>query len=123
MIADWDISPDGSQVAIPNHDPRYARIRVVPLDARGGAAERTVSIRGLEHLLGVAWAADGRGWYVAVDDGVTHGLLFYVDLEGRILTNLMESKMFIFAVPSPDGRHVAFPEWTASGNVWQVEGR
>jgi serine/threonine protein kinase len=122
MIADWDISPDGSQVAIPSHDPRDAKIRVAPLDARGGAAERTVSVRGLGHLLGVVWAANGRGWYVAVDEGVAHGLLFYVDLEGRIVTNLMESKMFIFAVPSPDGRHVAFPDWTASGNVWRVDG-
>ena len=32
IVGDWDISPDGSQVAIPNHDPRNAKIRVTPLD-------------------------------------------------------------------------------------------
>jgi hypothetical protein len=27
-----------------------------------------------------------------------------------------------FAVPSPDGRRVAFIDWTVSANVWQVGG-
>jgi hypothetical protein len=33
VLGDWDVSPDGTQVAIPNHDSREARIRVVALDA------------------------------------------------------------------------------------------
>lgn len=121
IVGDWDISPDGSQIAIPNHDPRDARIRLVPLDARAGTAEKTVTIQGAKNVSGVVWAADGRGWYVAVL-GTTRGLLLYVDLEGRILTNLMESMAANFAVPSPDGRHVAFMDWTVSANVWQVLG-
>jgi eukaryotic-like serine/threonine-protein kinase len=122
VTGDWDISPDGSLAAIPNHDPRDATIRLVPLDARGGTAERTVTIKGFKNLSGVVWAADGRGWYVAVS-GTTGAVLFYVDLEGQILTKLMESTVSIFAVPSPDGRHVAYPDWAASGNVWQVRGQ
>jgi len=121
VIGDWDISPDGSRIAIPNHDPRDARIRLVPLDARGGTAEKTVTVKGLKNLSGVVWAADGRGWYVAVR-GTTRGLLLYVDLEGRILSNLMESMSTMFAVPSPDGRRVAFMDWTVTANVWQVRG-
>jgi Tol biopolymer transport system component len=121
IIGDWDISPDGSLVAIPDHDPRDARIRLVPLDARGGTTERTVTVKGLKNLSGVTWAADGRGWYVSVSSPIG-GVLFYVDLEGRILTKLMESMVSIFAVPSPDGRHVAYVDWAASANVWQVRG-
>jgi serine/threonine protein kinase len=121
IVADWDISPDGSQIAIPNHDPRDARIRVVPLDARGGTVEKTVTIKSLRNLSGVVWAAGGRGWYVSALDG-TRGLLLYVDLEGRILANLLESMAPSYAVPSPDGRHVAFMDWTVSANVWQVRG-
>jgi len=120
-VGDWDISPDGSLVAIPNHDPHDAKVRLVPLDARGGTAERTVTIQGLKNLSGVVWAADGRGWYVAASS-TTGAILFYVDLEGRIVTNLMESMVSIFAVPSPDGRHVAYVDWGASANVWQVRG-
>ncbi len=40
IVADWDISPDGSQIAIPNHDPRKATIRLVPLDARAGTPRK-----------------------------------------------------------------------------------
>ena len=77
--------------------------------------------KGLKNLSGVTWAADGRGWYVSVSSPIG-GVLFYVDLEGRILTKLMESMVSIFAVPSPDGRHVAYVDWAASANVWQVRG-
>jgi Tol biopolymer transport system component len=121
IVGDWDISPDGSQIAIPNHDPRNAAIRLVPLDARAGTAEKTVSIKTLKNLSGVVWAADGNGWYVAVRD-TNRGLLFYVDRDGRVLTKLMESMAATYAVPSPDGRHVAFMDWTVSANVWQVTG-
>ena len=121
IVGDWDISPDGSQVAIPNHDPRTATIRLIPLDASAGTAEKIVAIKTLKNLSGVVWAADGRGWYVSVQD-TNRGLLFYVDLQGRVLTNLMESMAATFAVPSPDGRHVAFMDWTVSANVWRVQG-
>jgi Tol biopolymer transport system component len=119
IVGDWDISPDGSQVAIPNHDPRNATIRLVPLDAQAGAAEKVVTIKMLKNLSAVVWAPNGRGWYVAVR-GVNRGLLFYVDLEGRVLTKLMESMVATYPVPSRDGRHVAFMDWTVSANVWQV---
>lgn len=121
IVGDWDISPDGSEIAIPNHDPRDATIRLVPLDARAGTAEKSVTIKSLKNLSGVVWAADGKGWYVAVRD-TNRGRLFYVDRKGRVLTKLMESMAATFAVPSPDGRHVAFMDWTVSANVWKVAG-
>jgi len=119
IVGDWDISPNGSQVAIPNHDPRKASIKLVPLDARAGTSEKVVTIRMLKNLSGVVWAADGKGWYIAVGDA-NRGVLYYVDLEGRVRTNLMESMTATYAVPSPDGRHVAFVDWTVSANVWEI---
>ena len=56
-----------------------------------------MTIKTLKNLSSVVWAADGRGWYVSVQD-TNRGLLFYVDLEGRVLTNLMESMAATFAV-------------------------
>jgi eukaryotic-like serine/threonine-protein kinase len=38
VLGDWDVSPDGTQVAIPNHSTQDARIRVVNLD-RGVSAK------------------------------------------------------------------------------------
>ncbi len=120
-VGDWDISPDGSQVAIPNHDPRIASIRLVPLDSRAGTSEKVVTIRTLKNLSGVVWAADGKGWYVAVN-GTNRGVLYYVSLEGQVRTNLMESIKATYAVPSPDGRHVAFADWIVSANAWEISG-
>ncbi len=121
IVGDWDISPDGSEIAIPNHDPRNANIRLVPLDARAGTPEKVVTVKTLKNLSGVVWAADGKGWYVAVGDA-HRGVLYYVNLEGKVRTNLMESIRATYAVPSPDGRHVAFADWTVSANVWEILG-
>ncbi|MBV9084658.1 MAG: protein kinase [Acidobacteriaceae bacterium] len=121
VVGDWDISPDGSQVAIPDHDPRKATIRLVPLDARAGASEKVVTIRTLKNLSGVVWAADGKDWYVAAVDA-NRGVLYVVNLDGQVRTHLMESIRPTYAVPAPDGQHVAFADWTASANVWQILG-
>jgi serine/threonine protein kinase len=122
VIGDWDLSPDGSRVAIPNHDSRDARIRLVPLDPlRTGTAESTVVLKGLKDLNGVVWEAGGRGWYVSIRTA-TGGLLKYVDIQGVHVVNLRESAFPTYVVPSPDGRRIAFPEWTVSGNAWLFQG-
>jgi Tol biopolymer transport system component len=117
VVGDWDVSPDGTQVAIPNHDPRDARLRLVDLEAKG-VGEKTVTLTGLQNLSGVVWAADGKGWYVSVYTEFG-GLLTYVDLKDRI-ANLVESRNPSYAVPSADGRHIAFPQWSVSSNAWRL---
>jgi hypothetical protein len=108
-------------VAIPNHEPRSAEIRLVTLDpARGGIEEKRVRLDGLKSLNGVVWAASGRGWYVSVRKP-SGGLMVYVDGQGHI-TNLLDTSQPTYAVPSPDGRHIAFPEWTVSSNAWLFHG-
>jgi Tol biopolymer transport system component len=93
----------------------------VPLDGRAGTSEKVVAVRTLKNLSGLVWAADGKGWYVAVGDA-HRGVLYYVNLEGQVRTNLMESIRATYAVPSPDGRHVAFADWTVSANAWEILG-
>ena len=99
VVGDWDISPDGSQLAIPNHDSRDARIRLIPLDpVRAGMVEKTVVLAGLKNLNGVVWAADGRGWYVSIRTD-SDGLLKYVDVEGVHISNLRQSPSATYVVP------------------------
>jgi Tol biopolymer transport system component len=121
IVGDWALSPDGSRVAIPNHDLRDAKLRLVVLDREhAGVEEKIVTIGALKNLNGVVWAADGRGWFVSVrtDYG---GLLTFVDLDGRVV-NLLETAAPTYAVPSPDGRRVAFPEWSSVTNAWLFRG-
>jgi eukaryotic-like serine/threonine-protein kinase len=79
-----------------------------------------VTLAGLKNLSGVVWASDGQGWYVSVY-AAPGGLLTYVDRHGKI-TNLLDSRAPTYAVPSPDGRHIAFPDWNAASNAWLLQG-
>jgi Tol biopolymer transport system component len=124
VVGDWDLSPDGLLVAIPNHDPHDAKIRVVALEgSRLEMAERTIPLPGVKQLNGVVWAAGGQGWFVAA---VTQmgSLFLYADWQGhtRVLLNSVGTNLgATYAVPSPDGLHVAFPQHTVASNVWAIE--
>ncbi len=118
VLGDWDVSPDGTQVAIPNHDSRDARIRVVSLEPQP-AREREVLLPGITNLRGLVWAAGGHGWFVSVDTTVGNQLL-YVDLDGRFQSL---GDIHGWAVPSPDGRRVAFSNTITATNAWLIERR
>jgi eukaryotic-like serine/threonine-protein kinase len=121
-LGDWDISPDSRFAAIPNHDPKTAIIRVISLDAtRPDAAERVVRIIGMRHLNGLVWAANGEGWY-AVERTPLGLVMFYVDADGAHSLELLRSSMVLWAVPSPDGRKIAFPQDVPWSNVYLVKG-
>jgi Tol biopolymer transport system component len=115
LIFDWDLSPDGTMLAIPNHDPQAAQIRLVPLGGAAGADEQLIQIPGMRNLSSVAWSADGKGLFVSAVT-VTGGVMVYSDLAGNIQP-LLESARATFAVPSPDGRRIVFPERVHSNSV------
>jgi Tol biopolymer transport system component len=116
VLGDWDVSPDGTQVAIPNHDSRDARIRVASLEPNQ-PSEREVTLPGITDLRGLVWAADGRGWFVSVDTTVGNQLL-YVYMDGRFQSL---GDIHGWAVPSPDGRRVAFLNTIVATNAWLIE--
>jgi hypothetical protein len=76
-------------------------------------------LAGLTDIRGLVWAADGRGWFVSIDTTVGNRLL-YVYLDGRfhVLGDIQG-----WAVPSPDGRRVAFLDRIVATNAWVIERR
>jgi hypothetical protein len=120
-LGDWDISPDSRFAAIPNHDPQTAIIRVISLDAtRADATERVVTFSGMKNLDGLVWAANGEGWY-AVEITTLGLVLFYVDAGEAHSWELLRSSLVLWAVPSPDGRKIAFPQDKPWSNVYLVK--
>jgi Tol biopolymer transport system component len=117
----WDLSPDGSQIAmIPPENA--ARIRLFSL-TRGTTHD--VSVSGWSRFESLRWSADGKGWYVASQSGASHSLLF-IDSEGHaysLLSSPFPSALYrpTYAVPSPDGRRLAFVEYASADNVWMIE--
>lgn len=115
---DWDVSPDGRYVALPNHDSRDARIRVLALEpSPNEPREREVRLPGLSDLKGLVWAAGGEGWFVSVNMTFGNRLLFvYPNGRFRSLGDIQG-----WGVPSPDGRRVAFLDRIVATNAWLIE--
>ncbi len=114
VLGDWTLSPDGSEVAIPNHDSRSANIRIVTW--KGQPSERELRVPGLTDLSELAWSADGKGWFATIE--TTLGTrMDYLDLDGRLFSL---GDIQGWAVPSPDGHKVAFLNRISASNAWMI---
>jgi len=111
-----DISYDGTRLAAIRgpHGPIYI------LSLRGQPT-RVVEPKGLNNLVSLNWAADGRGLFVTnrIKGGT---LLSHVDLQGNAKA-LWKSNggQENPGRPSPDGRYLAIQGWTANSNMWMME--
>ena len=127
----WDLSPDGTRIAL----LKYSEGRIHILSLRGQARQE-ISAKGWNSLQSVNWAADGNGLFVSSTTN-TGAALLYVGLRGNAHT-LLEQKGNIapwngpftqwlggpsapWAVPSPDGRHLAIYSWSLNANMWMME--
>lgn len=115
LVGDWTLSPDGYQAAIPNHDSRSGKIRIVSW--KGHPTERELDVPGLTDLSELAWAADGKGWFVTIDTSIGTRLV-YVDQDGRLFPL---GDIQGWAVPSPNGRKVAYLNKIFASNAWTID--
>ena len=114
----FDLSPDGSRLAVEKFNEVEGHIRILPLD--GGAA-RDVKAKGWGALNSLDWAADGKGFFCSSQSsqGVT---LLHIDLVGSAQALWTQKGSFqTWGVPSPDGKHLAIPGATIEANVWMIE--
>jgi len=126
MTRPWDLSPDGTRLAIlansqqdvGNHNG--ARIRLVSL---ANEATKDLVVPGAHNLCGADWSAAGDALLVC--SYTTEGsVLLRVNLEGEAKP-LWPGRLSILgtkAVPSPDGRHLEFVDWSIESNAWVLEG-
>jgi Tol biopolymer transport system component/DNA-binding winged helix-turn-helix (wHTH) protein len=112
----WDLSPDGTRLSFtrtPN-DP----IEILSLNTN---TTETIHVKGWDNLESLDWTADGTGFFIA---GGVHGgmVLLHVDLQGKA-TVLLRNRgdAAVFAIPSPDGRHLAIQDMRIDGNIWTLE--
>ena len=114
----FDLSPDGSRLAIAQFYSQEGHIRLVSLT--DGTASDLV-VKGWNRLEEIDWAPDGRGLYVSYDMPQGDGVL-YVDLQGHARLLWQQQQGFITCGrPSPDGRSLAIATWTTNANAWMIE--
>jgi len=114
----WDLSPDGSSVALVAVDERKDRIRVVELN--NGSA-RAVSVGQSAQLTGISWSATGNGWFVA-SSSPREAALLHVGLNGAVSRLWTTSTAVGTPLASPDARNIAFTVSAPNSNAWLIEG-
>jgi len=111
----WQISPDGSQIAIVKGHGN--QIRLVPL---AGGQTRTITTKGHSDLIELNWAIDSQSMFVSTLEPGGANLL-HVDLSGDIQPVWQQSQATdTLGFPSPDGRHLAILGSSAESNVWLI---
>jgi len=117
----WTLSPDGHMLAMSKREGIQSQpaIRILPL---GDGAERMIPVPGWAGVGSIDWAADSKSiWATGYASGGGKTLV-NVALTGKVRSLLAEKEMTLgWAIPSPDGKHLAI--WKAHGdsNVWMLE--
>ncbi len=116
----WFLSFDGSRVAVVGAKGHEGQIEVLTLLDH---AWREVSVEpGWGQLWDIAWAADGKGFFVTSFLPDSYNLL-YVMLGGKVrplFHNSLREPMYN-PIPSPDGKYMAWEGTTDDSNAWILE--
>ncbi len=124
----WSLSPDGKILATSKReswmmwDYSPQKGPSITFHSMEDGSKRTVTVPGWAGLNSIDWAADGRSLWAPVYNATGTWALLKIDLQGRTTTVLEDTKITIgWAIPAPDGKHVAL--WMAGGssNVWMLE--
>jgi Tol biopolymer transport system component len=118
----WTLSPDGKILAAAKgkavqKDPNITFI------STGDGSRRTVTAKAWAGINSIDFAADGRSIWAAAYTNTGKWALLSIDLQGRTRTMIEDAQMTIgWAIPSPDGKHLAFWKARGTSNVWMLEG-
>ena len=93
----------------------------VHLRSTRGQPPQEIAVKGWSSLENVDWTTDGQALFISSPVRRGHALL-RVDLTGaaQVLWE-QEQNLEIYAVPSPDGHHVAMLGWSLNSNIWMIE--
>jgi Tol biopolymer transport system component/DNA-binding winged helix-turn-helix (wHTH) protein len=117
----WSLSSDGQMLAMAKREgiQEQPAIRILAL---GDGEEQIIPVPGWAGVGSIDWAADSKSiWATGYNSGGGKTLV-NVALTRKVRPLLTEKEMTLgWAIPSPDGKHLAI--WKAHGdsNVWMLE--
>ncbi len=111
----WQLSPDGSWVAIAKR--HESRIRLVPLRKN---QPRTITVNSYSDVTDLSWAVDSRSLFVSAL-GPAGATLLHVDLDGHAQPIWLQPQTTSFwGFSSPDARHLAISAEARETSVWMI---
>jgi Tol biopolymer transport system component len=116
-FAAWDLSGDGSRLAVSTFDYKAADVKIVTLSNKNMTK---VSAMPWTQLAAVAWAADGKSLFLASYSS-RGSTIVTMNPGGKPSPLFKQPSWDIFSLmPSPDGRYLAFGPLTANANAWTI---
>jgi eukaryotic-like serine/threonine-protein kinase len=112
---DWALSPDATRIAI----LQITTGNIYLLDLKTHVL-RHIIVKHWNNLINMDWTSDGKGLFMAsLQPGA---VLLHVDLHGNVKV-LWEpgGDHMIWALSSPDGKHLAMSFFSTNVNVWMME--
>jgi hypothetical protein len=115
----WDLSPDGSQLALNLGGPEHK----VTFMAVSDKSTHDVELHQWPLSGGIDWAADGKSVFVISQSASGAPVVLGVETNGnhRVLLEGDRAMQYWWVIPSPDGRYAALQVRTGANNVWMVE--
>jgi len=120
-LYNYSFSPDGSLLAIvkKRHALEPTTIRILPIN---GGTERTITLHQWSSLTYTDFAADGRSLWVRAFDPAGTETLLNINLNGEVRPVFQQRDLELgWAIPSPDGRHLAMWQASRNSNAWLLE--
>jgi serine/threonine protein kinase len=111
----WMLSPDATRIAI--MQPNTGNIDLLNLKTQ---ALQHIIVKHWNNLVSIDWAAGSKGFFMtSLQPGA---VLLHIDLRGNahVLWEPMGERS-VWALHSPDGKHVAMPFFYDNVNVWMME--
>jgi len=112
-FGDWDVSPDGGEVVLCAGLNQPGELHIISLRT---ARESVLHFPVFAPFRSVNWQASGVGWFASTADGST-AIMYKLDAGGGAKP-LYSTEPPTWAVPSPDGRSIAYVELNRDRNVW-----
>jgi Tol biopolymer transport system component/DNA-binding winged helix-turn-helix (wHTH) protein len=117
----WSLSPDGKILATVKAEGVQKDPSIVFHSVEDGS-KRTVTIRTWAGISGIDFAADGRSLWIPAYTNTGKWALLNIDLNGHAKVVLEDTDREIgWAIPSPDGKHLALLQAHGASNVWMLE--
>jgi hypothetical protein len=118
---DWCLSPNGKYIAWAKNRAASKEFGIRILSLKKGS-NRDISVPGWAEIYGLDWAADSNSLWTAARNTRGAQALLNVGFEGKVRTMLSSQNGDLeWAVPSPDGRHLAIVKDNNSANVFLLE--